>query len=75
MRVPQVELIQRVLDGGALGIIVPDVRNAEQAREIVRAAKYPPLGERGFASALPQLPVSQPAGDASSTRRSTTPRW
>ena len=55
VRVPQVELIQRVLDGGALGIIAPDVRNAEQAREVVRAAKYPPLGERGFASVLAQL--------------------
>jgi 4-hydroxy-2-oxoheptanedioate aldolase len=55
VRVAQVELIQRVLDGGALGIIAPDVRNAEQAREIVRAAKYPPQGERGFASVLAQL--------------------
>ena len=32
VRVPQLELAQRVLDGGALGIIVPDVRNAGQAR-------------------------------------------
>jgi 2-keto-3-deoxy-L-rhamnonate aldolase RhmA len=55
VRVPQLALVQRVLDGGALGIIVPDVRNAEQARAAVRAAKYPPLGKRGFATALPQL--------------------
>ena len=55
VRVAQVELIQRVLDGGALGIIAPDVRSAEQARAIVRAAKYPPQGERGFASVLAQL--------------------
>lgn len=55
VRVAQVELIQRVLDGGALGIIAPDVRNAEQARAIVRATKYPPQGERGFASVLAQL--------------------
>ena len=54
-RVPQVGMIQRVLDGGALGIIAPDVRSAAQAREIVRAAKYPPLGERGFATALPHF--------------------
>jgi 4-hydroxy-2-oxoheptanedioate aldolase len=54
-RVPQIELIQRVLDGGALGIITPDVRTAEQAREIVRAVKYPPQGERGFASVLPHF--------------------
>ena len=55
VRVAQVELIQRVLDGGALGIITPDVRNAGQAREIVRAAKYPPQDERGFASVIAQL--------------------
>ena len=55
VRVPQLELVQRVLDGGALGIIVPDVRTPENARESVRAAKYPPLGERGFATALPHF--------------------
>src|SRR5436853_7887041 len=55
VRVPELELVQRVLDGGALGIIVPDVRTPEYAREAVRAAKYPPLGERGFAAALPHF--------------------
>jgi 4-hydroxy-2-oxoheptanedioate aldolase len=55
VRVPQLELTQRVLDGGALGIIVPDVRNPVRAREAVKRAKYPPLGERGFATALPQF--------------------
>jgi len=63
-RVPQVELIQRVLDGGALGIIAPDIRNADEARAVVQAAKYPPQGTRGFASILPHfgyrsLPASQ----------------
>jgi 2-keto-3-deoxy-L-rhamnonate aldolase RhmA len=60
VRVPQLELIQRVLDGGALGIIVPDVRTPAQAREAVRCAKYPPLGERGHASALPQFQFRSP---------------
>jgi 4-hydroxy-2-oxoheptanedioate aldolase len=60
VRVPQLELIQRVLDGGALGIIVPDVRTPEQARAAVRCAKYPPLGERGHASALPQFQFRSP---------------
>jgi 2-keto-3-deoxy-L-rhamnonate aldolase RhmA len=55
VRVPQLELVQRVLDGGALGIIVPDVRSAGQAREAVNATKYPPLGERGIATALPHF--------------------
>jgi 4-hydroxy-2-oxoheptanedioate aldolase len=60
VRVPQLDLVQRVLDGGALGIIVPDVRNAEQAREAVRAAKYPPLGERGHGSGLAQFGFRSP---------------
>jgi 4-hydroxy-2-oxoheptanedioate aldolase len=55
VRVPQLEMVGRILDGGALGIIVPDVRNAAQAQAAVKAAKYPPLGERGFASALPHF--------------------
>src|SRR3979409_2093318 len=49
------EYIQRVLDGGALGIIAPGVRSAAEARAVVAAAKYPPLGERGLSAALPQL--------------------
>ena len=55
VRVPQLDMVGRILDGGALGIIVPDVRTMAQAHAAVRAAKYPPLGERGFASALPQF--------------------
>jgi 4-hydroxy-2-oxoheptanedioate aldolase len=55
VRVPQLEMVGRILDGGALGIIVPDVRNAAQAQAAVKAAKYPPLGERGFATALPHI--------------------
>ena len=41
-------LIARTLDTGALGLMVPHVETAEDAREIVRCAKYPPMGERGF---------------------------
>jgi 4-hydroxy-2-oxoheptanedioate aldolase len=47
--------ISRVLDAGALGVIAPDVRSAQQAREIVRAAKFPPLGERSNAGQLVHL--------------------
>ncbi|GAA5165839.1 MULTISPECIES: HpcH/HpaI aldolase family protein [Amycolatopsis] len=43
-------LVLRVLDLGADGIIVPHVDTAEQARAVVTAARYPPLGERGFAT-------------------------
>ncbi len=41
--------IRQVLDAGAMGVIVPLVNTAEQARRAVAAAKYPPEGVRGFA--------------------------
>src|SRR6201995_870396 len=49
------EYIQRVLDAGALGVIAPGVRSAEEARAVVKAAKFAPLGERGAGGALPHL--------------------
>lgn len=49
------EYIQRVLDGGALGIIAPHIRTAAEAEAVVKAAKFPPLGERSSAGVLPHL--------------------
>ncbi|HEX5508745.1 MAG TPA: aldolase/citrate lyase family protein [Pseudolabrys sp.] len=49
------EYISRVLDGGALGVIAPHIGSAGEARAVVKAAKFPPLGERGAAGALPHL--------------------
>ncbi len=40
--------IQRALDIGAMGILVPMVRSAAEARAIVRATRYPPEGTRSF---------------------------
>ncbi len=40
--------IQRALDIGAMGVLVPMIRTAEQARAIVSATRYPPHGTRGF---------------------------
>jgi 2-keto-3-deoxy-L-rhamnonate aldolase RhmA len=40
--------IRKSLDVGASGVIVPLVETAEQARIAVAAAKYPPVGRRGF---------------------------
>lgn len=39
--------IKRVLDIGFRSLLVPMVQNAEQAREAVRATRYPPRGVRG----------------------------
>ena len=67
------EYIQRVLDGGALGIIAPGVRSAEEARAVVAAAKYAPLGERGAGGALPHLQFrSFPAAEANAAVNDAT---
>lgn len=42
--------IKRVLDIGVAGIMVPMVETAAEAREIVKAMRYPPSGIRGVAS-------------------------
>jgi 4-hydroxy-2-oxoheptanedioate aldolase len=47
------EFICRLLDGGAMGVIAPHVRSAAEAREVVKCAKFTPLGERGAGGALP----------------------
>lgn len=50
VRVPSANpvYIQRALDMGALGIVVPLVKSAEEAEAIVRATRYPPQGTRSF---------------------------
>lgn len=41
-------LIRKVLEIGAGGFIIPDIKDEQEVRAIVRAAKFPPLGERGY---------------------------
>ena len=54
VRVPstQYHLLSRPLDAGAMGLMVPMVEDAEQARVIVRSSKYPPFGARGAGFSL-----------------------
>ena len=40
-------LIKRVMDAGAYGVIVPNVNSAAEAIAAVNAVKYPPVGTRG----------------------------
>lgn len=42
------DIILRALDAGAQGVVVPHVRNADEARTAVRASRYHPLGARGI---------------------------
>jgi 4-hydroxy-2-oxoheptanedioate aldolase len=67
------EYIQRVLDGGALGIIAPGICSAAEARQVVKAAKYPPLGERGAGGTLPHLEYrSFPTAEANAVMNDAT---
>lgn len=45
---PYPDLIARVLDWGAHGIMVPHVNSAEEAARIVQATRYAPHGDRGY---------------------------
>lgn len=45
--------IKPILDSGADGIIVPQVRTADEVRQIVNDCRYPPLGQRGYGPRVP----------------------
>jgi 2-keto-3-deoxy-L-rhamnonate aldolase RhmA len=45
--------IKPVLDSGADGIIVPQVRSADEVRQVVNDCRYPPLGQRGYGPRVP----------------------
>ncbi len=47
------DLIKRVLDGGAWGVVVPMVNTVEQAKIAIAAAKYPPQGNRSIGGSIP----------------------
>ena len=57
VRVPAGELAlgARCLDGGALGIVIPHVDMPEQARAMVDAFRFPPLGHRSIGGAYPHF--------------------
>lgn len=48
-------LIKRALDAGAMGVLVPMVMNAEEAKRAVDAAKFPPKGIRSVGGFVAQL--------------------
>ena len=55
-RVPAntLDYVSRVLDAGCLGVIAPVVESADEARAVIEAAEYAPVGKRGVSGALPQ---------------------
>ncbi len=42
------EHVSRSLDCGACGVMVPMMENGDDARDLARWAKFPPLGDRGY---------------------------
>lgn len=40
--------LYRLLEDGASGLMIPHVGSADEARALVSAIKFPPLGDRGF---------------------------
>lgn len=66
---PHPDLISRVLDWGAHGIMVPHVNTVAQAEHCVNAAYYPPRGQRGvsrtvraygYGTRVPESELPQP---------------
>lgn len=57
VRVPANEpaWIGRALDGGAVGVVVPHIDSADDARRAADAARYPPAGSRSLSGLLPQF--------------------
>lgn len=55
VRVPSKDafFVSRVLDGGVLGVIVPHIHSVQDARDIVAAAKFQPIGSRSLTNGLP----------------------
>jgi len=62
---PHADLIARVLDWGAHGIMVPHVNSAAQAELVVQAAHYTPRGHRGLSRSVRAYDYGlNPPGDA-----------
>jgi len=49
------DIMARLLDAGAMGIIAPHVENAAQAKAIVDACKFAPIGHRSVSYQWPHL--------------------
>lgn len=62
VRVPQnlYHFIARTMDSGALGVMVANVENGDQAKQIVNAVKFAPMGLRGVGLGTPHTDYLSP---------------
>jgi len=56
-------LIKQALDIGAQTLLIPMVESAEQARQLVRAVRYPPEGMRGVGASIARASAFSRIGD------------
>jgi len=47
--------VSRILDGGALGVIVPHIKTVQDVKDVIEAAKFQPLGKRSATSGMPHF--------------------
>lgn len=66
-------LLSRPLDAGAMGLLVPHVDTKEEAEAVIRATKFPPMGQRGMSLRGVHTGFDKAAGEAyvKSTNRET----
>ena len=57
------DYIKRTLDAGAWGIVVPMVDTVEQAQTAIRAAKYPPVGNRSLGGGMHSINFDTDSGE------------
>jgi 4-hydroxy-2-oxoheptanedioate aldolase len=57
------QLIKRVLDAGAWGIVVPMVNTVEEAKIAIAAAKYPPTGNRSLGGGMHSMNFGATSGE------------
>ncbi|KAI9051035.1 hypothetical protein LZ554_005143 [Drepanopeziza brunnea f. sp. 'monogermtubi'] len=55
-------MVKRALDSGAHGVLVPLLYTVEDAKKLVKSAKFPPAGQRGFGSPFPHERFSPSLG-------------
>ncbi|OAA65322.1 Pyruvate/Phosphoenolpyruvate kinase [Niveomyces insectorum RCEF 264] len=60
------EWVSRSLDGGAMGVVIPHVNSADEARLAVKYAKFAPIGERSISGGMLQFRLQNTPSAASS---------
>lgn len=77
VRVPGLDpsFIARVMDAGAMGIIVPGVQSADEARTAVRAVKHVPLGSAPWRVHRPNCTTGPSPPIRPSANSTSRPWW